>query len=298
SDQLYRNSIELEYNLEQCYLALSGQLDWANLKGDKCLYDMSKPLPLQGPPGHLTIPVDFFFNNDLEYLKTKNKERKYDASLTKTMVVRYALKGIEDMIPKLWISIKEAYDKNVALGIHHWGPKLVPKDKKKATTPRKKSSIITDDNVLPDPDKALKLENLEAKEVVDTTEFKETALDHSKKLKGIKTLSEAAHYISDMKIESKASKLDYIIQQQSKAQGHMIRLKMYPVTMKSKLMKTKLEKEKDTKEQVEEEPLVDDQAGMEQARGEQAKFQVPNPSVSNPSSSLTLSSAEYGNKVY
>ncbi|GKE04001.1 hypothetical protein Tco_1396019, partial [Tanacetum coccineum] len=76
-----RNNIELEYNLEQCYLALSDQLDWANPEGDKCPYDMSKPLPLQGPPGHLTILVDFFFNNDLEYLKTGNKERKYVASL-------------------------------------------------------------------------------------------------------------------------------------------------------------------------------------------------------------------------
>ncbi|GJU53681.1 hypothetical protein Tco_1227395 [Tanacetum coccineum] len=79
-----QNIIELEYNLELCYLALSDQLDWANPEGDKFSYDMSKPLPLQGPPGHLTIHVDFFFNNDLEYLKTGNKERKYTASLTKT----------------------------------------------------------------------------------------------------------------------------------------------------------------------------------------------------------------------
>nr|GEV57602.1 hypothetical protein [Tanacetum cinerariifolium] len=47
------------------------------LKGDRCPYDLSKPLHLQGPPGHLTIPIDFFLNNDLEYLKTRNKERKY-----------------------------------------------------------------------------------------------------------------------------------------------------------------------------------------------------------------------------
>ncbi|GKE32846.1 hypothetical protein Tco_1452168 [Tanacetum coccineum] len=63
-----RSCIELEYNMEQCYLALSNQLDWTTLEGDKCPYDLSKPLPLQGPLGHLTIYVDFFFNNDLEYL--------------------------------------------------------------------------------------------------------------------------------------------------------------------------------------------------------------------------------------
>ncbi|GKB82540.1 hypothetical protein Tco_0949435 [Tanacetum coccineum] len=65
-----RNQIKLEYNFEQCYLALSDKLDWTNPEGDRCPFDMSKPLPLQGPPGHLTVPVDYFFNNDLEYLKT------------------------------------------------------------------------------------------------------------------------------------------------------------------------------------------------------------------------------------
>ncbi|GJS52112.1 hypothetical protein Tco_0625474 [Tanacetum coccineum] len=47
-------------------------IDWANLKGDRCPYDLSKPLPLQGPPGRTTILVDFLFNKDLEYLKTRN----------------------------------------------------------------------------------------------------------------------------------------------------------------------------------------------------------------------------------
>ncbi|GJU29916.1 hypothetical protein Tco_1173505 [Tanacetum coccineum] len=78
-----RNSIEPEYNLEHYYLALSDQLDWANPEGDRCPYDLSKPLLMQGPLGHLTIHVDYFFNNDLEYLKTRNKERKYVVSLTK-----------------------------------------------------------------------------------------------------------------------------------------------------------------------------------------------------------------------
>ncbi|GKA77279.1 hypothetical protein Tco_0783740, partial [Tanacetum coccineum] len=41
-----KNSIKLEYNLQQCYLALSDLLDWANPEGDKCPCDTSKPLPL------------------------------------------------------------------------------------------------------------------------------------------------------------------------------------------------------------------------------------------------------------
>ncbi|GJU44223.1 hypothetical protein Tco_1201489 [Tanacetum coccineum] len=79
-----KSSIELEYNMDQCYNALMDQIDYINPKGDRCPYDLSKPLPLQGSLGHLTILVDFFFNNDLEYLKTRNSERKYTTSITKT----------------------------------------------------------------------------------------------------------------------------------------------------------------------------------------------------------------------
>nr|GEU66747.1 hypothetical protein [Tanacetum cinerariifolium] len=67
-------------------------------KAARCPYDLRKPLPLQGPSGHLTILIEFFFNNDLEYLKNRNKERKYDASVTKTKAARYNLKFIKDMI--------------------------------------------------------------------------------------------------------------------------------------------------------------------------------------------------------
>nr|GEY18098.1 hypothetical protein [Tanacetum cinerariifolium] len=37
---------------------------------------------------------------------------------------------------------------------------VVPKDKKKDTTPRKKSSITADDNILPDPNESLKLDTV------------------------------------------------------------------------------------------------------------------------------------------
>ncbi|GJS66573.1 hypothetical protein Tco_0681137 [Tanacetum coccineum] len=69
--------------------------------GDRCSYDLSKPLPLQGPPGCTTIPVDFFSNKDLEYLKTGNTEKKYASSLTKLKAARYELEGLEEMILKL-----------------------------------------------------------------------------------------------------------------------------------------------------------------------------------------------------
>ncbi|GJT57175.1 hypothetical protein Tco_0992229 [Tanacetum coccineum] len=80
---------------------------------------MSNPLPLQDKEGQLTIPVEFFFNNDLEYLKAGSSERQNSSSITKTPAVRYTLEGIEDMIPTLWSPFTIAYDKDAALGISH-----------------------------------------------------------------------------------------------------------------------------------------------------------------------------------
>ncbi|GKC10933.1 hypothetical protein Tco_1007715 [Tanacetum coccineum] len=38
-------------------------------KEKSCPYDLSKPLPLHESRGHLTVPADFFFNNNIEYLR-------------------------------------------------------------------------------------------------------------------------------------------------------------------------------------------------------------------------------------
>ncbi|GKD90208.1 hypothetical protein Tco_1365715, partial [Tanacetum coccineum] len=89
----HKNYIELEYNFEH------------------------KPLALHGALGHLTIPVDFFFNKYLEYLTNRNAEKKYATSLTKPKAAMYDLEGIEQMIPKLWGSFNVAYDKDAAFRI-------------------------------------------------------------------------------------------------------------------------------------------------------------------------------------
>ncbi|GKF68436.1 hypothetical protein Tco_0198115, partial [Tanacetum coccineum] len=70
----YKNYIKLEYNFEECYRALTDHIDWTNPVGERVPYDLSKPLPLHGPLGRTTIPVDFF-NKDLEYLKNGSIER-------------------------------------------------------------------------------------------------------------------------------------------------------------------------------------------------------------------------------
>ncbi|GJS71487.1 hypothetical protein Tco_0704328 [Tanacetum coccineum] len=64
------SSIELEYNFQECLNALIDKISWNNPEEDRYLFDLSNHLPLQGPLGHRTIAADYFFNNDLEYLKT------------------------------------------------------------------------------------------------------------------------------------------------------------------------------------------------------------------------------------
>ncbi|GKC40271.1 hypothetical protein Tco_1052655, partial [Tanacetum coccineum] len=115
------SSIELEYNFQECFNALTDKLDWNNTEGDRYPFDLSKPLPLQGHIGHLTVAADYFFNNDLEYLKSSDPERTYTTSIMKIKAARYEIVGIEDMVPLLWSIIKHAYDKDVAKGIKHWG---------------------------------------------------------------------------------------------------------------------------------------------------------------------------------
>ncbi|GKC40754.1 hypothetical protein Tco_1053138 [Tanacetum coccineum] len=115
------SSIELEYNFQECFNTLTDKLDWYNPEGDCYLFDLSKPLPLQGPPGHQTITADYFFNNDLEYLKTSDLEVTYTTSITKTKAAQYESKGIKDMVPTLWSIIKHAYEKDAEKGIKHWG---------------------------------------------------------------------------------------------------------------------------------------------------------------------------------
>nr|GEX30704.1 hypothetical protein [Tanacetum cinerariifolium] len=101
--------IELEYHFQECFNALTDRLDWNNSEGDRYPFDLSKPLLLQGHPSHLTVSADYFFNNDLEYLKSSDPKRMCTTSITKTKVARYEIKGLEDMVPTLWSPNKVGY---------------------------------------------------------------------------------------------------------------------------------------------------------------------------------------------
>ncbi|GJW98835.1 hypothetical protein Tco_0180643 [Tanacetum coccineum] len=82
---------------------------------DRYPFDLSKPLPLQGPPGHRTVAADYFFNNDLEYLKTSDPVVTYTTSITKTEAAQYEIKGIEYMVSKF--SKQNVYSTKAILGV-------------------------------------------------------------------------------------------------------------------------------------------------------------------------------------
>ncbi|GJX60195.1 hypothetical protein Tco_0291585 [Tanacetum coccineum] len=46
-----KSCVELKYNIEECYRALFDQLDWNNPEGNRCPYDLSKPLPMHESRG-------------------------------------------------------------------------------------------------------------------------------------------------------------------------------------------------------------------------------------------------------
>nr|GEW75651.1 hypothetical protein [Tanacetum cinerariifolium] len=82
----FTSSIELEYNMEECFKALTDGHDWNNPERDRCPFDLTKPLPL------------------------KDLEKKYTTSITMTKAAWYEIVGIEDMTLTLWSTTKHGYD--------------------------------------------------------------------------------------------------------------------------------------------------------------------------------------------
>ncbi|GJY80590.1 hypothetical protein Tco_0493341, partial [Tanacetum coccineum] len=94
--------------------------DLVNPEGHQILRNIYEPLPLGGPPGQVTIQPQFFFNKDLEYLLTGDKERKTALSISKLKAARYLDFGLEELVPSLWVESKIDYDISAAYGITHW----------------------------------------------------------------------------------------------------------------------------------------------------------------------------------
>nr|GEY93805.1 hypothetical protein [Tanacetum cinerariifolium] len=99
--------MELEYNIKEYYKVVTDQLDWNNPKGKEYLFNLSKPLPLIMDRGCQVVPVDYFINNNLEYLRRESSSKKYTTSTTKTKVAKFDIPAIEDMV--LSVSKHEMY---------------------------------------------------------------------------------------------------------------------------------------------------------------------------------------------
>ncbi|GJT87457.1 hypothetical protein Tco_1069174 [Tanacetum coccineum] len=93
------SSIELEYNMEECFKALTDKLNWNNPEGDRFPFNLTKPRPLKDP------------------------KKKYTTSIMKTKVARYKIVGIKKIVPTLWSATKVGYNKDAKKGIKHCGEK-------------------------------------------------------------------------------------------------------------------------------------------------------------------------------
>ncbi|GJY55104.1 hypothetical protein Tco_0446768 [Tanacetum coccineum] len=70
-------------------------INWMNSEADQVRIDVSRPLPLGGPLGHLTIQTEFFFNKDLGYLRYGNKGSRLALLISKMKVACYPDFGLE-----------------------------------------------------------------------------------------------------------------------------------------------------------------------------------------------------------
>nr|GEX39140.1 hypothetical protein [Tanacetum cinerariifolium] len=115
-----QNRVELEYNFEECYKALTNRLDWTNPEGKEYPFDLSKPLPLIEYRGRQVVPVNYFINNNLEYLKGGSSSRKYMTSIIKTKAAKYDnIQGIKDMVPSNMVSKHDVFSSKRIITVIH-----------------------------------------------------------------------------------------------------------------------------------------------------------------------------------
>ncbi|GJS09665.1 hypothetical protein Tco_0366461 [Tanacetum coccineum] len=108
--------VHLQFQMEECHKLLTDQVDDAILR-----YNVSKPLPLGGDPGHVTIQPNFFFNKDLEYLRYGRKMGRPALSISKMKAAYYPDVGLEQMVlDQIWIEEECKYDVAAMYGISHW----------------------------------------------------------------------------------------------------------------------------------------------------------------------------------
>ncbi|GJU42102.1 hypothetical protein Tco_1195059 [Tanacetum coccineum] len=116
----HKNNVFLQYQMDECHKLLTNKVDLDNPEGHQILRNVYEPLPLGGPPGQVTIQPQFFFNKDLDYLLTGDKEQKIALSISKLKAARYLDFGLEELVPSLWVESEREYDISAVYGITHW----------------------------------------------------------------------------------------------------------------------------------------------------------------------------------
>ncbi|GKE51439.1 hypothetical protein Tco_1486595 [Tanacetum coccineum] len=111
----YPDVIHLQYQIEEFHKLLTNQVDDRLLR-----YNISRPLPLGGPQGHVMIQTEFFFNRDLDYLRFGSKGDRIALSITKMKAAYYPDVTLEQMVPdQMWIEEECMYDISGTYGISH-----------------------------------------------------------------------------------------------------------------------------------------------------------------------------------
>ncbi|GJZ64375.1 hypothetical protein Tco_0620796 [Tanacetum coccineum] len=77
------------------------KIDLTNPEGNRVVLDVSKPLPLGGPPGQVTIQPQYFFNKDLEYHISGDKDRRHALLISKLKAAYHQDFGLEELVPSL-----------------------------------------------------------------------------------------------------------------------------------------------------------------------------------------------------
>ncbi|GJZ10754.1 hypothetical protein Tco_0545513 [Tanacetum coccineum] len=85
----HKNSVFLQYQMDECHKLLTNKVDLSNLEGHQILQNINEPLPIGGPPGQLKA-------------------------------ARYIDFGLEELVPSLWVESEREYDISAVYGITHW----------------------------------------------------------------------------------------------------------------------------------------------------------------------------------
>nr|GEV17224.1 retrovirus-related Pol polyprotein from transposon TNT 1-94 [Tanacetum cinerariifolium] len=107
------NVIHLQYQMEECHKLLTDSVDDSIIR-----HNVTKPLPLGGPPGQVTIQSKFFFNKDLKYLRYGSKGSRPALSISKMKAAYYLGVCLEQIVPdQMWIEAECKYDIALLIGV-------------------------------------------------------------------------------------------------------------------------------------------------------------------------------------